>query len=139
MLRLSLLRKELKLSQFELAERLGVSQQTISKYENGTREPDNNTLKLLSDFFGVSTDYLLGTTDIREKPDDFVRQAKEKFGYRGKRQAEEIIDDIQALFAGGELPTEDKDKFFDAIKTIYWEIKEENKKYGRKKLKSNNN
>ena len=52
-------RKNKDLSQAQLAEILGVSQQTISKYENGSREPDNATLLKLSKMFDVSTDYLL--------------------------------------------------------------------------------
>lgn len=57
--RIAELRKELKLSQVELANIIGVSQQTISKYEQGTREPDIETLLCLSRIFNVSTDYLL--------------------------------------------------------------------------------
>jgi len=53
------------MSQFELAEKLGVSQQTISKYEKGLREPDNATLVKLSEIFNCSIDYLLGRTDVR--------------------------------------------------------------------------
>jgi len=53
------------MSQLELAEKLGVSQQTVSKYEKGTREPDNATLVRLSEIFNCSIDYLLGRTDIK--------------------------------------------------------------------------
>ncbi len=52
-------RKDMNLSQAELDEKLGVSQQTISKYENGSREPDNATLLKLSKMFNVTIDYLL--------------------------------------------------------------------------------
>jgi transcriptional regulator with XRE-family HTH domain len=48
------------LKQNELADLIGVSQQTISKYENGTREPDITNLINLSRIFDVSIDYLLG-------------------------------------------------------------------------------
>jgi len=53
------LRKSLTLSQYELAEKLEISQQTISKYELGLREPDNSTLIKIASFFNVSIDYLL--------------------------------------------------------------------------------
>jgi transcriptional regulator with XRE-family HTH domain len=69
MKRLSLLRKKHDMSQSELAEKLGVTQQTISKYENGSREPDTETLKLLSSIFDVSIDYLLGNTNIKNTTD----------------------------------------------------------------------
>lgn len=52
-------RRSKDLSQAQLAEILGVSQQTISKYENGSREPDNATLLRLSQIFDVTIDYLL--------------------------------------------------------------------------------
>lgn len=51
------------MTQNDLAEQLGVSQQTISKYENGSREPDLENLIRMSKIFHVTTDYLLGLTD----------------------------------------------------------------------------
>ena len=48
------------MSQYELAARTTLSQQTISKYENGTREPDISTLKQLASIFNVTIDYLVG-------------------------------------------------------------------------------
>lgn len=62
--RLKSLRKEGKMKQNELAGLLGMAQNTISQYEQGLREPDNDTLKTISDIFNVSIDYLLGKTDI---------------------------------------------------------------------------
>lgn len=60
------------LTQNELADLLGVSQQTISKYENGTREPDIDTLINLSRIFNVSIDYLLGlSTDNQNIYENF--------------------------------------------------------------------
>lgn len=59
MTRLKNLRKEKKLSQQQVADFLCVSNQTYSNYETGAREPDNENLKKLADFFNVSTDFLL--------------------------------------------------------------------------------
>ncbi len=61
------LRKETCVSQKSLAEAIGVSQQSINKYENHNIEPDIGTLIRIADFFGVSVDYLIGHTDIRHK------------------------------------------------------------------------
>ena len=58
--RLKELRSEKELSQKEFGEKLGFCNQSISFWESGRREPDFDTLILISDFFGVSTDYLLG-------------------------------------------------------------------------------
>ena len=104
------LRKELNMSQAELAEKLGVSQQTISKYERGTREPDNETLAKLAEIFDCSIDYLLGKTDIRNPYKDFIEKLKNNMA-PWQKQAEELLQNIQSLFDGGELPDEDKDEF----------------------------
>lgn len=55
-------RKRCGLSQQELAERLGVSRQAVSKWELGTALPELDKLKLLADTFGVSADWLLDET-----------------------------------------------------------------------------
>lgn len=51
------------ISQRELGEKLGVCNQTVSFWESGKREPDLDTLIIISDYFGVSVDYLLGKSD----------------------------------------------------------------------------
>lgn len=43
-----------------------MSQNTISRYETGTREPSRNDLIMIADYFNVSIDYLLGRTDNPE-------------------------------------------------------------------------
>ena len=58
--RMQALRKQRGLSQAALGEALGVKQNTISQWENGSRQPDAKTLALLADFFGISIDALLG-------------------------------------------------------------------------------
>ena len=52
-----------KITQQELADVVGVSFQTISKWENDTNEPDIATLKELANIFHVSYDYLLGENE----------------------------------------------------------------------------
>ena len=49
--------------QLKLAMDLGLSQNTVSRYETGEREADYHTLILLADYFNVSIDYLLERTD----------------------------------------------------------------------------
>ena len=64
---LKLLREERGLSQKTIADLLGLTQPMITKYENGTIEPDLRTLKFLADYFETSVDFLIGRTDIRRK------------------------------------------------------------------------
>ena len=46
-----------------VAEQFNVSIRTISRYEDGTREPSLDTLKKFCDFYDVSADYLIGRID----------------------------------------------------------------------------
>ena len=58
--RLRHLREHQELSQGEAAYRLGISQNTYSRYERDVREPDFKTLIKIAKFYNVSIDYLLG-------------------------------------------------------------------------------
>lgn len=62
------LRSENKMSQNDIAARLSISRQAYSLYENGKREPSIDTIQQLAEIFNVSTDYLLGNSDKKEKP-----------------------------------------------------------------------
>ena len=59
------LRCAMKLNQTELAEKLNVSKQTVSNWENNNILPSIDTLIKVADFFGVSIDYLLGMENKR--------------------------------------------------------------------------
>lgn len=62
-MRLKLLRKSRKISQLKIAMDLGMNQNSISRYENGQRQADYETLIAFADYFNVSIDYLLCRTD----------------------------------------------------------------------------
>lgn len=62
-MRLKELRKKNNITQLKLAMDLNMSQNTISRYENGYREAGYKELILIADYFGVSIDYLLERTD----------------------------------------------------------------------------
>lgn len=81
------LRKELGLTQEQLAEKLGMgyTRTAISAWEVGRNEPSNIDTVKIADFFGVSTDYLLGKTDIRNTEKDF------KFAYH--KETEGLSED----------------------------------------------
>lgn len=68
--RLKELRIEKNLSQSKLAELFNISQQAVSHYEKGIRDIDSSLMKNLANFFDVSTDYLLGITDVKNYTDD---------------------------------------------------------------------
>lgn len=64
--RIQQLRKARGLSQEKLAEHLGVSRQAVTKWENGQSTPDVDKIILMSDFFEVTTDYLLKGVEREE-------------------------------------------------------------------------
>ena len=65
--KLQQLRKEKGISQEELSEIIDVSRQSISKYENETAQPSFENLLLLSKYFNVSTDELLGNEELKQQ------------------------------------------------------------------------
>ena len=61
--RLKDLRKQRELSQMDLAVATGISQSAIAKWELGKTEPTASAIVNLANFFGETTDYILGLTD----------------------------------------------------------------------------
>ncbi|MDE7162898.1 MAG: helix-turn-helix domain-containing protein [Clostridia bacterium] len=57
------LREDKKLSQESLAKLTGLSSSSIARWELGQSEPTASAIAVLCDFFGVTSDYLLGRTD----------------------------------------------------------------------------
>lgn len=70
--RLKKLRKERGMTQLDLAKALDVSGGTVAMWETGKRRPQFDTLEKISELFGCSLGYVLGTTDdpTAVKPDD---------------------------------------------------------------------
>ena len=62
---LRMLRKQKGITQQDMADKLNTSRSCISNYESGNRQPDNETIKLIADYFDVSIDYLLGRSPIK--------------------------------------------------------------------------
>ena len=63
--RLRQLRLDKNLRQEQVAKLIGVNKSAISTYENNTRQPSFDILVRLATLYRVSTDYLLGMTNIR--------------------------------------------------------------------------
>lgn len=64
-IRLLELRKENKLSQEFLSEKLGFAQTTYSQYEIGTRRPTTMKLLIIAQYYNVSIDYLVGRSNVK--------------------------------------------------------------------------
>ena len=112
-------RQKMKMSQEELARTVGLSPRTIFGYESGRSYPQRREVyKTLADFFGVEINYLL-TED-----EEFITDAGQKYGRRGTLQATELLEQASALFAGGELSTDDQLAFVHEIQQLYFDSKE---------------
>lgn len=100
---LARLRKEKGLSQYELAARLGFSRGKLANYEQGTRQPDFDTLKLIADYFEVSTDYLLGrdasSSEEQVTFDEFIQDNDLREWYKKLGQAPEAdLADLKVFY-----------------------------------------
>lgn len=65
-IRLRQLRKSAGVNQAEIAGLLNISREAYSMYETGRRQPSNEMLRILADYYHVSVDYILGRTDVPE-------------------------------------------------------------------------
>ena len=94
-LRIAELRHKKKITQQELADIVGVSFQTISKWENGGAMPDITYLPILAEYFGVSVDQLMGIVPLNEVHscgDNALCEKKPEI-YEGVLIKESVTDD----------------------------------------------
>ena len=69
--RINKARREANLNQKELSQRAKITEGSLSRYENGIREPKSDAMIKLCKTLGISADYLLGITDVmtNKEPD----------------------------------------------------------------------
>lgn len=70
--KLIVLRREKGLTQLQIAEKINVSRQAISKWESGNAVPSIENLKYLSELYGVSVDYLLNDDIVRTDQQEVI-------------------------------------------------------------------
>ena len=126
------------LTQQELADLVGVSKRTIASYESTNAMARRTTIVKLARALKVSVRYLSDDectdplADIEK--DDYVEEARQRYGAAGARDVDALLRDNAALFAGGELSEEEKDAFFQAVMRAYVASKDlASEKFGRKK------
>ena len=68
--RLKELRKEAHLTQIELAKRLGIGQSSYADWERGKKNPTQENLIKIAQFFNVPLDYLVGNSDKKDELDN---------------------------------------------------------------------
>ena len=104
-------RKKSGKTQKEVAEGIGIGQGTYKNYETGAREPNGETLVAIANYFGVTTDYLLGRPDAKppEEPlDEFARKEHlkslekvfmKKYLALTEEQRDKVLDFLRSVVA----------------------------------------
>lgn len=92
------LRKQKKVTQQELADRIGLNRATISNYEVGRRTPHLPELQLFADFFGVGLDY---------------------FGVATRDEVFDTLSRAKDVFENENIPKSDKDKLYKELMRLY--------------------
>ena len=116
-------RNKMGLSQEDAAKGIGVTRRTLINYESGNSYPQDRSVYVkLADYFGVNINYFL-TED-----EEFLTEVAEKYGRKGQAQANSILEQAAALFAGGELSETDQLAFLHSMQALFLESKEIAKK-----------
>ena len=99
------------MTQSDLAEKLGVSLKTISRYEvDGMRPRSRDIYNQLANLFRVDASYLLVDDDDYKVPVE-------------DRNYDMLVNGVMGLFAGGTLSDEDKKAVVEAITDAYYKSK----------------
>lgn len=130
--RISGIRKYKGLTQAGLAQKIGMTTRAIQNYESGNRIPKSAVLEKIAEGLGVTID------DLASEDDKFVIKATEQYGSRGKVDAQQLIENANALFAGGDITEEDKTYVMEALQEAYWRAKIKNKRHIPKKYRKDN-
>lgn len=125
--KLKLLREQRDYTQGYVADTLGISRVNYNRYENNNREPDGETLKRIADFFGVTTDELLGR-EVTAKTD------AEKVSVKDQRDLDKFLQQSEIMFDGElyQVDEEGREMLRDALKYAFWQAKEKNKRKPKK-------
>ena len=116
-------RAALDLSQEELGEAAGLSARSIYTYEQLGIMPRKSNIRKLANALQVSVTYLTSDeeTDPKTSLEEelFLETARKQCGYRGAKEAREIIGRTKTLFAGGDLDEDAQDEFFRSLVDVY--------------------
>ena len=121
--RLKELRRNKKLSQLDIANLLQITSSAYGFYEQGKSIPSAETLSVLSDFYGVSADYILGRTS-----DPFLTTKDEKdIGKKIAKIQHDLASADTLMMYGDVLTDDDKEKLQQALEIVITLSKKEAK------------
>lgn len=101
--KLQTLRKGRKLSQQQLADKMGVSRATVSNYEVGRRAPHLSELKRFAEFYGVGLDY---------------------FGVTSTDEVFELLSRAKAVFESDTVSENKKEELYLSLMQLYLSMKQ---------------
>lgn len=105
----------------------GISERSLYTYEQLGTLPRKSNIRKLAEALHISVSYLLDESETDSQShidqDMFILEAKENFGSKGAKEAQEVLGRVNSLFAGGELDEDAKDVFFQAIMSVYMDSK----------------
>lgn len=113
--RIRTLRKMRGITMKQLGEVVGLAESTISQYETGKRQPDNETLLKLGEFFNVTVDYLLGA-DQKEKAPTLTEKDERDIARKLDAIMEEITQGGDLMFDGDPMSEEAIESILAAMK-----------------------
>ena len=122
-------RARLDMTQAELSSQTGLTIRTVSKYETDSVTPRGTNLHKLAMALGVSEEYLTNpeiddpSYGLDEAP--YLDAARQKYGKKGADDLKDLLTGVQTMLAGGDVPQDHKDQFFQAVMQAYLECKEE--------------
>ncbi len=133
------LRLSKKMTLAALSRASGLSDRAIRYIENNERQPSIDAIKKLSAALEVGTDYFMEDDLFQQElhKEEVLAQAKEKYGSRGMAQARAVYESAKGLYAGGKLNEDERDTFRDLMLEIFFDSKEDAKKYTPKKYRNN--
>lgn len=122
-------RVRLNKTQTELASETNLTIRSISCYETGKATPRGSTIRRLCSALHVSEAYLLNSEiddpsyGLEEEP--YIESVRSKYGKGAALDLQSLMEANRQLFAGGDVPQEDKDLFFRAIVEAYMGTKQD--------------
>ncbi|WP_066639188.1 helix-turn-helix domain-containing protein [Desulfolucanica intricata] len=125
-MRLKAARAKSALTQNDVANRTGINRATLANWETGRTEPDLNSLKVLAELYKVSSDYILGNTDI---PDP-IRQNTVDPDEPTPAELEKVLKEANIMFDGAPLDEDDKNDVIEFIKVALRQIKKRKRERG---------
>lgn len=102
--KLRTLRKGRKLTQQDVADRLGLVRATVSNYEVGKRTPHLSLLKKFAEFYGVTLDY---------------------FGVSTNDEIFELVSRAREVFNNDDIPTKTKEELYKEFMRLYLDLKKD--------------